>query len=858
MAASTRPRAGLRIRVLGPLVVTVDGAPIVVDTRKALAILAVLAVERRPYARDELAALLWPDADDESARGALRRTLSVLRSALGDRWLRIDRSIVALDAAVDVDLVAVEDAAGSTDRRVLAAAAELARRVAFLTGFSLRDSVEFDDWRATRAVAAERSVSAVLDRLADIADSNGDLSTAIDAATRRLALDPLDEAAHRRLMTLLARSGDRGAAIRQYRACVAVLDRELGVAPLAETTELYEAIRDARVEVAPGGGGSNAAPPTPDAIRGPATLPMVGRSVTLEAILAARRAIVGAGVLVLVSGEAGIGKTRLVDAVAEVVRADGGRVLAARAYAAEVGIAYGPIVELLRVGLAGADAMTRLAALPARTLDELERLVELPAGLPGRPAGASAPDTTAGVDPAGRTRLIEALADGVSALAAGPHPGLVVVEDVQWADDSTRAMLAWLARRLAGRSLVLVLTWRPEDLDELGAAFAEALGVIPDARHLALERLDREAVADLVDAAVAGGLPAIDVDRLLTESEGLPLFVVEALLGGHDGRDAPDGPGDATRTVRALLRARLASVSETGTQVLAAGAVIGRSFDAGLVRRASGRSEEETVGALEELVRRGLVREVGGGTGATFDFTHARFRDAVYEGTSLARRRLLHGRTADLLRADAAGRDDPGRLVQVAVHERDAGRDAEAAEAFRAAGLRSRSLYALHEAGSHLESALALGHPDVAGIETVLGEIRTAQGDYAGAVAALEAAAAVADEGGLPAIELRLGRVHARRGDPVTAASHLDAAIEALDTRDDGQPATRPSRTRSSSGRTSPSRRATSASRADPADGRSRSLVRVATSPPKARHTGCSASSLASRAISARHAPRCA
>ncbi len=514
---------------------------------------------------------------------------------------------------------------------------------------------------------------------------------------------------------------------------------------------------------------------------------MVGRAAALETVLAARRAVAGAGVLVLVSGEAGIGKTRLVDAVAEAVRADGGRVLAARAYAAEVGIAYGPIVELLRVGLAGADAVPRLAALPARTLDELERLVELPAGLPGRPAGASASETTAGADPAGRTRLIEALADGVSALAAGPHPGLVVVEDVQWADESTRAMLAWLARRLAGRSLLLVLTWRPEDLDDLGAAFAESLGVIPDARHLALERLDREAVAGLVDAAVAGGLPAIDVDRLLSESEGLPLFVVEALLGGHDGRgDAPDGPGDATRTVRALLRARLASVSETGMQVLAAGAVIGRSFDAGLVRRASGRSEEETVGALEELVRRGLVREVDGGTGATFDFAHARFRDAVYEGTSLARRRLLHGRTADLLRVDA-GRDDPGRLVQVAVHERDAGRDAEAAEAFLAAGLRSRSLYALHEAGSHLESALALGHPDVAGIETVLGEIRTAQGDYAGAVAALEAAAAVTDEGGLPAIELRLGRVHARRGDPVTAASHLDAAIEALETRDDGQ-----------------------------------------------------------------------
>ena len=88
---------GLRIHVLGPLEVAVDGAPLVVDTRKALAILALLAVERRPFAREELAALLWPDSDDESARGALRRTLSVLRASLGDRWLRIDRSTVAVD-----------------------------------------------------------------------------------------------------------------------------------------------------------------------------------------------------------------------------------------------------------------------------------------------------------------------------------------------------------------------------------------------------------------------------------------------------------------------------------------------------------------------------------------------------------------------------------------------------------------------------------------------------------------------------------------------------------------------------------------------------------------------------------------
>ena len=108
----------LEIRVLGPLEVRVDGAPLRVDTRKAMAIVALLAVERRPYARDELAAMLWPESDDESARGALRRTLSVLRTALGDRWLRVDRATVALaahGAGVWVDLAALEAGASADD-----------------------------------------------------------------------------------------------------------------------------------------------------------------------------------------------------------------------------------------------------------------------------------------------------------------------------------------------------------------------------------------------------------------------------------------------------------------------------------------------------------------------------------------------------------------------------------------------------------------------------------------------------------------------------------------------------------------------------------------------------------------------
>ena len=200
---------GLEVRVLGPVDIRVDGAPLVVDTRKAIAILVLLGVEGRPYARDELAAMLWPESDDESARSALRRTLSVLRSALGGRWIIAGRSAVSLDGArIHVDLSELEAAAGSGDHAGLRRAASLARGP-FLAGFSLRDSPDFDDWRATRAVAVERLVGDVLDRLATTAEAAGDMSGAIASASRRVDLDPLDEPARRQLMALLARAGDR-------------------------------------------------------------------------------------------------------------------------------------------------------------------------------------------------------------------------------------------------------------------------------------------------------------------------------------------------------------------------------------------------------------------------------------------------------------------------------------------------------------------------------------------------------------------------------------------------------------------------------------------------------------------------
>ncbi len=775
----------LRIRLLGPLEVVAGDRPVVVDTRKALAIVALVAAEGRPFARDELAVMFWPDADDASARGALRRTLSSLRTAIGPVGLVIDRSQVALDPATSkVDLIDFERMAASDDPTDLEAAAALARGP-FMAGFALRDSPDFDDWQAACAVRVERQVGDVLDRLSAVRSEGGDASGAIDIARRRVALDPLDEPGQRRVMELLARSGDRSGAIRQYRALVALFDRELGVAPLRETTDLYEAIREDRIlpsaladdPDAPSGslttGVARNASVTLDA--SPRAIPLVGRERESGAIDSSWRAASPDGRIVLIEGEAGIGKTRLAEAVADSVVAAGGVVLPARGYPGEGAIAYGPIAEALRTGLAMPDGPARLAALDETARAEIGRLVELPAGLRPVHAASTAPDSVGA-----RVRLLEAIAAALSALVAGPAPGLLWVDDLHLADDPTREALAYLARRLRDRPMLLLLAWRREDLPSGAEAVVAELARLPSATSLVLDRLDRDGIATIVRAMRPSDADDALIDAFAADSEGLPLHVVAALASG-------ESPGQAMpRSVHALLLERISSVSEMAAQILSTAAIIGRMFDLGTLRQASGRSEEETVEAVEELSRRGLIREVRAAAGAPagYDFAHGRIREVAYEATSLARRRLIHRRTADALRSDAAarGQDDLARFALIAGHEREAGRATEAAAAFLAAADRAESVFANREAIEYLDAAIALGDlPDGAAAHARIGELRSRLGEYPAALAALETAAALADPPDLPGIEIALGRVQRRRGDLDAADSHLVSALAASD-----------------------------------------------------------------------------
>jgi DNA-binding SARP family transcriptional activator len=720
----------LSIALLGAPRIEVDAQPLVVDTRKATAVLAFLAVTGHTHTRAVIANLLWPDADPERSRSALRRTLSTLRSALGDERLISDRLNVALNLdGASFDLaefrrVATDPAAGI---EALAAAAAL-HRDELLAGFALRDSVEFDDWQRGAQETVRRERAGALDRLADLLARDGRFDEAIAAARERLALDSLHEPTHRRLIDLYARAGRRGDALVQYRDCVRELDRELGVAPLSETTDLYNAIN---------GGAAPTAMPAEPATESASELTLVGRSGELARLLEVQAATAEHGALVVIEGESGVGKTRLAQEAIAAIGARGGRILAAHPHAGEQGLAYGVIAALLRDAF-GADPASVDEALRA---DAARLLPEL-----GSPPPGSLDE------PGARLRFLET----ISRLILAPFEataGVVWIDDLQWCDPASLDALAYLARRLEDRRLLLLGARRTDEPDpqRIYARFAE-LG-----ERLPLGRLER---ADVISLALQSGLDQPAAERVFRESEGLPLFVAELLAPGVEASSAGGG-------VRAAFEARLDAVSETSAQVLSAAALIGRTFDADTLRLASGRSEDEVAGALEELSVRGVILE----SDAAYDFGHERLRAIAEDRVGLARRRLLHRRIAQALQ----GRRDESAIV--ARHLELAGDDSAAALAHVAAAEHARSLGAALEAVAHLEAAIALGHPDAGALQEAIADLHTLRGAYRDALAAYAAAGAHDDRAAAGRLEHKLGGVHERLGAWELAERHYEDAL---------------------------------------------------------------------------------
>jgi class 3 adenylate cyclase/DNA-binding SARP family transcriptional activator len=783
--------SSLRIRLLGAPQVEIEGGPFKVDTRKAVALLAHLAVTERPHSRDALAALLWPDYDTGSARAALRRTLSTLRKALGGGWLTTARDTVLLEGPVWLDTRWFQELVRSCRDHGHGEAEECERcigplseavdlcRGEFMEGFSLRDSPEYEEWQSLQAASFRTGLEGVLRRLVRACSEVGSYQTALGHAMRWLALDPLQEAAHASIMRLHAQAGDRSAALRQYRECLRTLDSELGVTPLEETTALYKAIiagEVARETPRPLPSATLASAPSPG--RAAPALPLVGREAELEALTRLLERTGSEGQILAIEGEAGIGKTRLLREALESVQNREGTVLTAQCYEGEESIAFGPIIALLREALATPAARERLESVPDADLLEASRLLPELAHL-----RATLPPPPPLDPPSARVRLFDAVLSVLVAAAAGEVSGVLVVEDLHWVDEVSLDLISYLARRLRGREACLACTWRSEGVppDHRLRRLVAELEREGAATHLRLGRLSLEAVSALLRCVPGSQNEPAPAARLHRETEGVPFFIVQYLEtlpeSGPDGEswNLPGGVAD-------LLRARIGRLGEAERQIVAAGAVIGRSFAFDVLRQASGRSEEEAISAVESLISRGFFQPLAqGGRDAEvdYDFSHEKLRTIAYEDTSLPRRRLLHRRVAEALVRAARGHRERGAAAGQIAHHYQLGREeAEAAEYFKLAGDHARSLYANAEALSHYESALALGHPNAAALHEAIGDLRTMAGDYGEALASYETAAALSDSVRLPCLEQKIGSVYDRRGEWELAERHFAAALE--------------------------------------------------------------------------------
>ena len=743
----------LDVKLLGQPDVSISGRPVVVDTRKAIALLAYLVVEKSA-SRDTLAGLFWADSSQERARATLRRTLSALKGATGTDLIEADRNLVTLVGEVSSDLDILERELEATaehghdprdvcDRCIphLRQATDLYRGD-FLAGFSVKASPEFDDWVRSVAESTRIRIGEAFNRLGTALAAAGEYPAAINAVAQWIELDPLHEPAHRFLMLLHAWAGDRPGAIEAYRNCVTILDQELGVAPLEETTELYEAILDEDLPPAPG---------TPRRIKAEIASPRQTQPdlIDREAEIAQLQEALGStsnggGLVFAMTGAPWMGKTRLLEELASIASADRD-VLIGRAFRMEQTLPYGVAAQVLGGASARIDALRD--EIPEWAMNQLGRLS--PGFAPA--AGETTPDRF------GELRLLEGIQTVMSILAR-ERPILIILDDAQWMDNSSAALFSYLARRVSEMPVFMVVAARAED--DLLPAVAEMMGAADQSagiRPLTVQHL----------------LPLVGGDenaarRLREKTGGVPLLVNEALANDVD--TLPATPGMAR-----YMEARLLEIDDLGRQILTAAAALHGICDATLLRETSGRSEEEVVEAVEELIAAGLLREIPESEGLSF--TLDALERVTYETTSMVRRRLLHRRAARALAERGYSRSDARLAAAVAGQYRAAG-DPEAAAWYHLAGDLARSMFANDSAVHFYETALALDDPDIAGARLALGELAMAAGDYDRARRELTLASSHAGPDSIGVIEHLTGEVERLLGRFEDAEEHFQRSIE--------------------------------------------------------------------------------
>ena len=550
---TSEPPARLEVRLLGAVDVILDGRRLrAFDSLRLQRFLAVIALRSDLQHRSRLAFELWPDSDERQARTNLRKLLHDFRHSLPDigEFVEIDNEIVRWipTGPSEVDVLRFRDAMAAGDL-------ELAARL--YSGDLLPAC--YDDWVLDERARLRTEACGALVRLTEEAAGRDDHEATIRHAQRILDLEPTDEAAVRLQMEAHLALGDRGAALRAYHRYAEVLERDLALEPGEAMEAMYRQLRahePHREELQ----GRDVAPV--------AEVPFVGRELELDQLNHAWNAArEGRAHLVLVSGEPGVGKSRLALELGRRVRAEGHVVASARAYEAAGRLPWGPVVDLLR-----SDALqshidtlgTIWRAELARLLPEL--LEASPSPVPGRSG-----------DLVQRHRLFDAVRRAI----VGDRPRLLIIDDLQWCDAETIEVIGFVVRSGEEAPVLIVGTVRSEEVPEHHplVGLVDALGHDRAVTTVPVERLDEGATAAL--AARLRNAEEIDPDlaaQLWAETEGNPLFVIEVLRAGV----SPEGRQAAlTPTMRAVLAARLGQLPDGARRLAEVAAVVGRSFSIG-------------------------------------------------------------------------------------------------------------------------------------------------------------------------------------------------------------------------------------------------------------------------------------
>ena len=719
----------LHLYTFGGLRIERNGQPLQLPTHKARDLLAYLITFRdRPHPRPVLAGVLWPDLLEEKARRRLSDTLWRVRRVLGD-YVMADEECIWFNADLpcwlDVDDFVVKSQTPMPKSRK----GEPEAGVWDLVIGDLRDAVAlyrgpfldglYHDWVLLERERLHGLYLEVLGRLLELHKHVGHYESALTIAQRIVAAEPLHEAAHRELMRLYHLLGRDAEAVAQYHRCREILRQELDVAPAPETEALYH-ILSRRVP-------SPLGVPTvhlPAPARRPALdldqLPLVGRDDERAALLSHLEAAAsGRGSIVLLEGEAGIGKTRLAQEL--IAGARWRNICATMACAGETGASSS--YALLLAALTPALTPLRIRQL-ARLVDpiHLQAAAPLlsPLSSPLSPLSSPLSPLPSLSPPQARERLQQALIALIVGLAhIAPH--LWVLEDLQWADTETLSLLPLLLPRLTESRVLLLLTGRSAEL-RANPAVWNALQALDRAGPLArytLTRLDADAVCSLVRNLLGEDDPAL-TDCLVRESEGVPLYLVETLKVWRDGgyllpteRGTWRWQGEAPAALpshlgEAVIGHRLSRLSPAAEEVLVAAAVIGTEVDFDLLACVcappgplpdQAASDPHLLAASDELLHLGLLVETDTG----YRFSHERVRRVVYQRLSPSQRQRLHRRVALALEALF-----PEQFELLAHHFAAAGEREPAVHYLTRAAERARGLFAHRAALSCYDRLLEL------------------------------------------------------------------------------------------------------------------------------------------------------